>query len=737
MFKKESQILLGLTLLYSIVLSVHVQMLIGITDVQVWSPLLFLAGFIALLYLLSRFPKTLAVIVAIVVLFGLLNWYYNWLVIDINDFGFIYQPIRWMVTINDLKGVRPEPFYPAFALVISLVSFIVFYWLRDALIALLILIFPLFFISAEQLNNQWLFLFVFGLFSVAGIVGYHKVSQRTPSWPSIILVVVLALTASTLIPSTSFFNDGFSDWINEFGDGPRRTASSDFSLNQVGFNAGNTRIGGPAELTNEPYMRVTGPSHAFYLRGTIFNEFDDNVWFRSSMEGALPFRNVEVTYDQNNVYRYGLKERSGLSAYEIYPLSIVPLNRTFHTVFTSSSPQMIGMGNDVDFDFGDWPNLAVLNDNNFRYNLDGQMTSSRLIRNDGYKLIDNAVPTRNQSLSEVLNAGYDVLQSVEKYEYENMVRVNDPELHRIIYEELPVAENKLLWIQAAINHFHNNYFYSLNVANVPIEDSVIEWFLENKVGYCVYFGSTLTILLQDVGVDARYVEGFVVPATSDENGERTVTTNTAHAWTEVNLSTIGWFPVDATSAQHLIALDSGNVTGHLDDDDDVDVDVPPVPDEEPDVNEPGEQPDVEQPEPTESVAPYLVLMATLALLGYLIKKWSDLVKERHSEGYLLRHFKDRERDLIVYLWRDLLKIAHDRVDKSDSIKETLVRLNLHQEEITPIIERVVYSTQLASQIEARKVFSFIEASSEKIFEQKSFLTKYFYRWFVTCCWIRR
>ena len=94
-------------------------MLIGITDVQVWSPLLFLAGFISLLYLLSRFPKTLAVIVAIVVLFGLLNWYYNWLVIDINDFGFIYQPIRWMVTINDLKGVRPEPFYPAFALVIT------------------------------------------------------------------------------------------------------------------------------------------------------------------------------------------------------------------------------------------------------------------------------------------------------------------------------------------------------------------------------------------------------------------------------------------------------------------------------------------------------------------------------------------------------------------------------------------------------------------------------------------
>lgn len=72
------------------------------------------------------------------------------------------------------------------------------------------------------------------------------------------------------------------------------------------------------------------------------------------------------------------------------------------------------------------------------------------------------------------------------------------------------------------------------------------WFLEESDrGYCVHFATAAVALLRSVGVEARYVTGYMVWA---QGGQRTVVTGeNAHAWAEYYEPRLSmWLPLEAT-----------------------------------------------------------------------------------------------------------------------------------------------------------------------------------------------
>lgn len=72
------------------------------------------------------------------------------------------------------------------------------------------------------------------------------------------------------------------------------------------------------------------------------------------------------------------------------------------------------------------------------------------------------------------------------------------------------------------------------------------WFLEESDrGYCVHFATAAVTLLRSVGVEARYVSGYMVWA---QSGVRTVVTGeNAHAWAEYYEPRLSmWLPLEAT-----------------------------------------------------------------------------------------------------------------------------------------------------------------------------------------------
>jgi transglutaminase-like putative cysteine protease len=75
--------------------------------------------------------------------------------------------------------------------------------------------------------------------------------------------------------------------------------------------------------------------------------------------------------------------------------------------------------------------------------------------------------------------------------------------------------------------------------------SVVECFATIKRGYCEFYASTMVVLLRQLNIPARIVEGFL-PGKEIAAGTRQVLNSDSHAWVEVYFPAYGWVAFDPT-----------------------------------------------------------------------------------------------------------------------------------------------------------------------------------------------
>lgn len=123
-----------------------------------------------------------------------------------------------------------------------------------------------------------------------------------------------------------------------------------------------------------------------------------------------------------------------------------------------------------------------------------------------------------------------------------------------------------------VNYFEENYHYTLRPGfYYGNPDYISHFLLESKKGYCAHFASAATMLFRQVGIPARYVEGYAFSyADVVEKGELVegadyndyysgfselgatalirieIPEASAHAWVEIFDSERGWIVVDPT-----------------------------------------------------------------------------------------------------------------------------------------------------------------------------------------------
>lgn len=131
------------------------------------------------------------------------------------------------------------------------------------------------------------------------------------------------------------------------------------------------------------------------------------------------------------------------------------------------------------------------------------------------------------------------------------------------YEELPrvselVAANPqatvgdaVAFVQQVLATFAR---YTTTPGSFPADVSIPEYLLfESHQGYCQQFATTATLMLRMYSIPARYVTGFVAPAsvfeeTPQDGWRATLDTQRAHAWVEIYTESMGWVPVEVTPA---------------------------------------------------------------------------------------------------------------------------------------------------------------------------------------------
>ncbi len=122
-----------------------------------------------------------------------------------------------------------------------------------------------------------------------------------------------------------------------------------------------------------------------------------------------------------------------------------------------------------------------------------------------------------------------------------------PDWVRQLAEELTAGETLPYRKAIALrDYLTESCTYTTTPGEPDPEVDFVADFLTKKQGYCTYFASALTVLCRLAGVPARYVTGYAAYYDA-ALGRCRATQETAHAWTEVYLSNVGWVPVDALS----------------------------------------------------------------------------------------------------------------------------------------------------------------------------------------------
>ena len=97
-------------------------------------------------------------------------------------------------------------------------------------------------------------------------------------------------------------------------------------------------------------------------------------------------------------------------------------------------------------------------------------------------------------------------------------------------------------------------------------DGVENFLINTKEGYCVQFASAVTLILRELGIPARYVEGYIADEMERINRNDFVYGGyvrdyNAHAWVEVYYDGVGWIQYETTPQYYVGMYGSSGSTG--------------------------------------------------------------------------------------------------------------------------------------------------------------------------------
>ena len=117
--------------------------------------------------------------------------------------------------------------------------------------------------------------------------------------------------------------------------------------------------------------------------------------------------------------------------------------------------------------------------------------------------------------------------------------------------------------QTVESYLRITYHYAPQVKAPPPGHDPVDYFLfDLKEDFCEYFASSMVVLLRELGVPARVVEGYTAGTLDPNTGKFVVKELDAHAWVEAYVPTYGWIEFEPTPSQApFLRLDSDVVGG--------------------------------------------------------------------------------------------------------------------------------------------------------------------------------
>ncbi|WP_459130021.1 transglutaminase-like domain-containing protein [Guggenheimella bovis] len=518
---------------------------------------------------------------------------------------------------------------------LSLVS-VLLLWLRPMpLVALITLAVPIFYTFRSESGLFWILLIGFSSI-LLGFKQRPSWNVRTqevfnlPSIPLILFTLLLTYFLSGLGPE-SVYKREVSKRVNDTMRSVKKewvVREASFGGERLAFYKNRSPIGNYVAGKKTPYLKIEGPSDSFYLTASKYKKFNDNEWIRPNDLKQVAFEGMNSSFSESDFWKPLVLDVKYLTDERQLIYYSGPVQSVLPAVGYESEIKVID-GGYLWFEKKEVPG----------YSLFGYYTPIE----DG--TIERALIKENVSLDELK----------PKTDYKKEIERLDPTLYKLVYSPYLTygeAVDRLM----EVRDYLRTFTYSLRETAINVDETFFERFLSTKRGYCVHFATAMTLLAEEMGFSASYTEGFIVP--ESEKTIRTITSESAHAWSSVKLYNLGEIPIDATPQARVDALQRTPEATQR-------VTTEPVTKESPnkapmDKVKNKETSPLAATEKKEVNALLLLLLVPFYLLLSLV-----VFKLRRNSPFLKAHFRDRK-VLIRRLVDDLEKI--DRLKEKDARK---------------------------------------------------------------------
>ncbi len=288
-----------------------------------------------------------------------------------------------------------------------------------------------------------------------------------------------------------------------------------------------------------------------FLRRRIYGSYNDNKWEleTDSSQGLMDLsvkrieerifgENAGDWYEGHTFSPITISART-LAVAAVQPFMQLPIV----TGTTEVRKDIYTLRADTDMDgiFEEYPSRRM-----YTYRLVGPRNDREyfdFLRSIAYKenivLPDYSVSGNSELDNELYLLAVKILQKYGGYEsYEDWVSKPYPVLNATQAVQTFLAETKSYTMNPQKSDNFEKYDHS--------RDSIYNFLFTTGEGYCVQFASAGTLLLRALGIEARYVTGYVSDYLS-RNGYKYVYDSDSHAWCEVFLAGYGWMPFEMTN----------------------------------------------------------------------------------------------------------------------------------------------------------------------------------------------
>lgn len=493
-----------------------------------------------------------------------------------------------------------------------------------------------------------------------------KINRNRRLFEAVVLTLVITLGSAFIdVEAKGVYSDRLFNYFNgqvvPQGSITGSSIRDPFGIAMTGYNDAETQLGGDISIDEEEVMRAFG-EEPIYLRGTVRTEYLGDRWARDVVEyepnGSLS--------SEKMAYYERLTVNEDLRRIEIRPMVEMTSN-LFSGIYTKE----VSFSN----------NLALLfyNDDRSTYTSNKTVINNYDITYFREDLIEDHIRRIPKNLRP----------SSFFMTYQSYLQIHPTVTQRTVDLVNSLVDDSMRNYEKAevlTEYLRNNYSYTLTPGELPDGADFVDYFLfEVEEGYCVYFGTALTVMLRIAGVPSRYVEGFKM---SEEvvDGEYIIRNSDAHAWTEVLIDEENdiWHNFDATGTpRELIFGEEPEENPAEGEGLETPVEIPgeETPPEEEEPNSPGESPEEQKEDQTRRN----IVLIVIGLLLLSISLRVVYKRVRHQKIMKSKPLKPYFNEMLR-----LLSFIYYKKEPGETYLELAARMK--DDELRSLMEELVQET---------------------------------------------